>query len=368
MYALVQARAYDGVVPRRACVCVWSGMPQIQHQPLRVARTAGRLSARPPRPGQVISGVLVAPAGGGGTAAQPLLLHPDDLPQYTKLHRGRITQRQVGHHVCTHHTSQTLQISYKCACVCTQALTQLWCVSRPRAPRAHVCAHVSACVCVCVCVCVSPQAIATTLPWSEIRLSLEIMFEGVEGAGTWSVASIEPHTLPHTLPHTQTADNTGAGPSAVAGPSGGEGDKETEGKDVEQPPVKKEKLEGPTGADASASKEQVRLDTHTHTHTHTQGNTHGHPYAQAHARTLHAHIVACKGVVHACFCTVPYRSKRLVSRKPVQMHPHHNKETSSLSSQQTSRRHRRLYSQQQQQHSQQSQRCPLTRPCVWDRW
>lgn len=68
---------------------------QIQHQPLRVVRMAGRLAEKAPQAGQPVRGVLVAgPAAGG--AGQQLLLHPDDLPAYTKLHRGRVTQRQVG--------------------------------------------------------------------------------------------------------------------------------------------------------------------------------------------------------------------------------------------------------------------------------
>ncbi len=66
-----------------------------------MAHVVGRLAHKPPRPGQHVSGVLVAPAvaasagAAGGVAAQPLLLHPDDLPAFTKMHRGRVTQRQV---------------------------------------------------------------------------------------------------------------------------------------------------------------------------------------------------------------------------------------------------------------------------------
>lgn len=77
----------------KVCVCA----PQIVHQPLRVARVAGRLADKPPHPGRHLHGVLLqppAPAAGTGTPA-PLLLHPDDLPAFTKLHRGRVTQRQV---------------------------------------------------------------------------------------------------------------------------------------------------------------------------------------------------------------------------------------------------------------------------------
>lgn len=74
---------------------------QIQHQPLRVVRVAGRLAEKPPVEGSRIRGVMVAGgagggAAGGGAAAPQLLLHPDDLPALTKLHRGRVTQRQVG--------------------------------------------------------------------------------------------------------------------------------------------------------------------------------------------------------------------------------------------------------------------------------
>ncbi len=49
----------------------------------------GRLADKPPRDGQALRGVLTV------RGFEHSLLHPDDLPTFTKLHTGRITHRQV---------------------------------------------------------------------------------------------------------------------------------------------------------------------------------------------------------------------------------------------------------------------------------
>lgn len=132
---------------------------QIQHQPQRVVRVAGRLAERPLKVGDTLQGVLVSgPSGGtsgaGGAAAQ-LLLHPDDLPVYTKLHRGRVTQRQT---------------------------------------------------------------LATDQAWSDIRLALEVMFEGVEGAGLMPVTSVSPMATDDGA-----AGASGSTAAGAAGSTDGEG-------------------------------------------------------------------------------------------------------------------------------------------------
>ena len=49
----------------------------------------GQLAAKPPRVGNNVRGLLVS-KGRDNT-----LLHPDDLPTYTRLYRGQVTQKQV---------------------------------------------------------------------------------------------------------------------------------------------------------------------------------------------------------------------------------------------------------------------------------
>ncbi|PNW75066.1 hypothetical protein CHLRE_12g498050v5 [Chlamydomonas reinhardtii] len=94
----------------------------VEHKPDRSVRLQGRLGEKPPREGAAVRGVLVRQ--GGGFATQ--LLAPSDLPRYTKLLKGSVTQR---------------------------------------------------------------QAISVDVPFTAIRLALEVMFEGVEGAGTLPVAT-----------------------------------------------------------------------------------------------------------------------------------------------------------------------------------
>eukprot|EP00798_Chlamydomonas_sp_ICE-L_P001513 gene1513-32891_t len=94
----------------------------IEHKPLRVVRLMGRLAEKPPAEGQAARGVLVSV--GGTSTASTQLLHPDDLPAYTKLYKGRVTQR---------------------------------------------------------------QAIQISKSFADIRLALEVMFEGVGGDGTHPV-------------------------------------------------------------------------------------------------------------------------------------------------------------------------------------
>lgn len=54
------------------------------------------------------------------------------------------------------------------------------------------------------------QALATTLPWSKLRLALEVMFEGVEGAGTMPVTGLLP-LGPGTTPGQQEAEAVNVG-------------------------------------------------------------------------------------------------------------------------------------------------------------
>lgn len=42
------------------------------------------------------------------------------------------------------------------------------------------------------CVYTCMQTLAVNMPWSELRLSLEVMFEGTEGAGTLPVVGTSP--------------------------------------------------------------------------------------------------------------------------------------------------------------------------------
>jgi len=128
-WALEKA-AVEQDIPRALYTPAVMQTVKIQHQPLRVVRVAGSLADKPLQVGAVLQGVLINPlASGTGGAAEPLLLHPDDLPTYTRLHRGRVTQR---------------------------------------------------------------QALATNLPWAKLRLAMEVIFEGVQGEGTHPVTGILP--------------------------------------------------------------------------------------------------------------------------------------------------------------------------------
>eukprot|EP00195_Chlamydomonas_chlamydogama_P006597 CAMPEP_0202904758 /NCGR_PEP_ID=MMETSP1392-20130828/30978_1 /ASSEMBLY_ACC=CAM_ASM_000868 /TAXON_ID=225041 /ORGANISM="Chlamydomonas chlamydogama, Strain SAG 11-48b" /LENGTH=723 /DNA_ID=CAMNT_0049592553 /DNA_START=19 /DNA_END=2190 /DNA_ORIENTATION=+ len=119
---------------------------QIAHKPLRLVRVVGRLAEKPPHEGQQVQGVLVAPLSTKGQAstAQTTLMHPDDLPAFTKMYRGRVTQRQA------------ISVGEK--------------------------------------------------PFSDLRLALEVMFEGVEGAGTVPVSGVR-----------ASEDQTEGGPSVRVG-------------------------------------------------------------------------------------------------------------------------------------------------------
>jgi cleavage and polyadenylation specificity factor subunit 3 len=65
----------------------------IHHKAERTAKLVGRLAEKAPAPGQPVRGMLVQRSAGGG--AQGVLLHPEDLPRFTKLHPGRVLQRQA---------------------------------------------------------------------------------------------------------------------------------------------------------------------------------------------------------------------------------------------------------------------------------
>jgi cleavage and polyadenylation specificity factor subunit 3 len=128
-------------IPRNVFMPRNSQAVQIEHKPLRAVRVVGRLAQKAPMEGVQLRGVLVAPLGApsGASSAAPAdggsfvvstagaeLMHPDDLPQFSKLYKGTVTQR---------------------------------------------------------------QALATgDKPFTELRLALEVMFEGVEGAGTIPVS------------------------------------------------------------------------------------------------------------------------------------------------------------------------------------
>eukprot|EP00887_Chlorella_sp_A99_P001920 scaffold18.g1920.t1 len=86
----------------------------IHHRAERSAQLVGRLAEKPPTPGAAVRGLLVRRSGAHA------LMHHADLPRFTKLHPGRVVQR---------------------------------------------------------------QAIALHRPFAEVRLALEIMFEGTQGAG-----------------------------------------------------------------------------------------------------------------------------------------------------------------------------------------
>lgn len=109
---------------------------QIEFHPEHVAKVMGRLSEKQPRSGDHLRGVLVR------KAYTDTLLHPEDLPTYTKLYTGRVLHK---------------------------------------------------------------QAIALEKPFSNVRLALEVMFEGVEGAGQVPV----------------TGTGSGAATAATAGASDG---------------------------------------------------------------------------------------------------------------------------------------------------
>lgn len=87
----------------------------IEHKAERTVKVVGRLGEKAARLGQPVRGLLVQGRGGART-----LLHHEDLPRFTKLHPGRVVQRQV---------------------------------------------------------------LALHRPFSEVRLALEMMFEGTQGAG-----------------------------------------------------------------------------------------------------------------------------------------------------------------------------------------
>lgn len=63
----------------------------IHHKAERTAKLVGRLAEKAPAPGQPVRGLLVQRSAG----TQGVLLHHDDLPRFTKLHPGRVLQRQA---------------------------------------------------------------------------------------------------------------------------------------------------------------------------------------------------------------------------------------------------------------------------------
>lgn len=62
----------------------------IEHKAERTVKVVGRLGEKAARLGQPVRGLLVQGRGGART-----LLHHEDLPRFTKLHPGRVVQRQV---------------------------------------------------------------------------------------------------------------------------------------------------------------------------------------------------------------------------------------------------------------------------------
>ncbi|KAL3156673.1 hypothetical protein ABBQ38_000954 [Trebouxia sp. C0009 RCD-2024] len=61
----------------------------IRHQPRHIAKVVGRLAEKRPATEQALQGLLVR------HGAQDSLMHPSDLPHFTKLHPGRVLQRQL---------------------------------------------------------------------------------------------------------------------------------------------------------------------------------------------------------------------------------------------------------------------------------
>uniref|UniRef100_A0A1D1ZMB8 Cleavage and polyadenylation specificity factor subunit 3 n=1 Tax=Auxenochlorella protothecoides TaxID=3075 RepID=A0A1D1ZMB8_AUXPR len=97
--------------------------------PARPALLRGGAAAAGAKPGAALAGVYVAAPGAGGVAAPPpppLILEPEDLPRYTRLHTGRVTLRQT---------------------------------------------------------------LALHAPFDQVRLALELLFEGVHGAGDLALVS-----------------------------------------------------------------------------------------------------------------------------------------------------------------------------------
>lgn len=62
----------------------------IEHRAERTAKVVGRLGEKAAQPGAAVRGLLVQGQGGARS-----LLHHDDLPRFTKLHPGRVVQRQA---------------------------------------------------------------------------------------------------------------------------------------------------------------------------------------------------------------------------------------------------------------------------------
>ena len=62
----------------------------IEHRAERAAKVVGRLGEKAPSQGGAVRGLLVQGRGG-----ERSLLHADDLPRFTKLHPGRVVQRQA---------------------------------------------------------------------------------------------------------------------------------------------------------------------------------------------------------------------------------------------------------------------------------
>ena len=62
----------------------------IEHRAERSAKVVGRLGEKAAAQGTAVRGLLVQSRGGGRA-----LLHHDDLPRFTKLHPGRVVQRQA---------------------------------------------------------------------------------------------------------------------------------------------------------------------------------------------------------------------------------------------------------------------------------
>jgi cleavage and polyadenylation specificity factor subunit 3 len=62
----------------------------IEHRAERTAKVVGRLGEKATKLGAPVRGLLVQSRGGGRA-----LMHHEDLPRFTKLHLGRVVQRQA---------------------------------------------------------------------------------------------------------------------------------------------------------------------------------------------------------------------------------------------------------------------------------
>jgi cleavage and polyadenylation specificity factor subunit 3 len=87
--ALERASAASGV-PRQLHTPKVVQSVSIPAAPRRAAHVVGRLAEGAPKAGDAVRGVLVS------RGRRDLVMHPEDLPAFTKLNTGRVMHKQVG--------------------------------------------------------------------------------------------------------------------------------------------------------------------------------------------------------------------------------------------------------------------------------